>query len=259
MNEKANPFKVVSNSVNVWHGFKAKEMTYDRFVEFLGTVFVPACGLLQPPVGLRAYLPTMVPQENKPDAVPDQTALMFWATPSTHDLANKAIAVRIYQNLHGHVYDMTRSKSDNPISISDTTETLKAQQSYFLLDQQADWMLGNVKHLVGVRRTDLTPNDFLASAYKWAWDFHNKPPDSVDAALICCDNDYVMAWVHGDEKSDMDTILDGLADLTIPTFHQNLSPLSLPAGLWDDWPGLDLKKDIGINMQFGRQPTEGTS
>jgi hypothetical protein len=29
-------------------------------------------------------------------------------------------------------------------------------------------------------------------------------------------------------------------------------PLALPAGLWDDWPGLDLTQDSCLNLQFPR-------
>src|SRR6266436_6725454 len=110
MTGKPDPYSVAPNSVYVWRGFKAAGAAYADFAKFLGSVFVPACALLQPSVGLRAYLPTMVPQAGKPAAVPDQTALMFWATPQSHDLAAQAIAVRIYQNLHGDAYDMVRSK-----------------------------------------------------------------------------------------------------------------------------------------------------
>jgi hypothetical protein len=254
MSSRAKSDPVAPNSVYVWRGFKSEGMTYDQFAHFLGSVFVPACALLQPAVGLRAYLPVMVPQAGKPAAVPDQTALMFWATPASHDLAAKAIAVRIYQNLHGDVYDMTRSKlPEIPLAISTVSGTLQPEQPYFLLDQPADWMLGTVHHLVGARRADLSPGDFLASAYKWASAFHSQPPKHVDAALVCCGNDYAVAWVHADgQRSKLGAALDALAALTVPVLRQNPSSLHLRAGLWDDWPGLDLTKDTCINLQFIR-------
>ncbi|MGC9946940.1 MAG: hypothetical protein ABSF64_11290 [Bryobacteraceae bacterium] len=255
MTTKTKSYPVAPGSVYVWRGFKSASITYDQFAQFLGAVFVPACALLQPAVGLRAYLPMMVPQSNKPAAVPDQTALMFWATPQSHDLAAEAIAVRIYQNLHGDAYDMTRSKlPEVPLSLS-TVGPLQPEQPYYLLDQPADWMLGKVYHLVGARRADLTPEAFLAAAGAWAWGFHNQPPAGVDAALVCCGNDYGAAWVHGPRSTPkLGTALDGLAALTVPVLQ--VAPLSqpLPAGLWDDWPGLDLTKTPCLNMQFHRPP-----
>lgn len=253
---KPKSYPVPPNSVYVWRGFKSATITYDKFAQVLGSVFVPACVLLQPPVGLRAYLPTMVPQAGKPPAVPDQTALMFWATPESHDLAEKAIAVRIYQDLHGDAFDPIRSDSPEvPLRITTATGALKSNQPYFLFDQPADWMLGRVHHLVGARRPDLTVGDFLAAAYTWASQFRNQPPRGVDAGLVCCGDDYAVAWVHSDKNMpSLAKALDELAALTVPVLRADPRSLKIPAGLWDDWPGLDLTKDTSLNMQLVRPP-----
>lgn len=250
---RAKSYPVPPNTVYVWHGFKEADVSYDKFAELLGGVFVPACALLQPAVGLRAYLPTMVPQENKPAAVPDQTALMFWATPQSHDLATHSIAVRIYQQLHGNVYDMSRSKSGVPVPLINAPGQLQPEQPYYLIDQPADWMHGSVGHLVGARRLEMSPADFLTQAYQWAAIVHSNPPMAIDGALICCANDYVMAWVHSTQRNaGLATALNGLADLTVPVLHQNARTLHVTARLWDDWPGLDLTKDACLNIQLRR-------
>jgi hypothetical protein len=250
---KPDPYAVAPDSVYVWRGFKAAGATYEAFSQFLGSVFVPACALLQPPVGLRAYLPTMVPQAGKPDAVPDQTALMFWATPKSHDLAAQAIAVRIYQNLHGNAYDMVRSTlPEVPVALPGAGP-MQAEQPYFLLNQQADWMKGSVHHLVGGRRADLGQTDFLNAAYQWAAGFSKQTPPEIDAALLCCGNDYLAAWVHGAKpNADLAGSLAGLAALTTPVLSAAPQALKLPAGLWDSWPGLDLSKDTCVNIQLRR-------
>lgn len=298
--KSAKSYPVPPDSVYVWRGFKAPGKTYEQFAQFLGSIFVPACALLQPPVGLRAYLPTMVPQEKKPAALPDQTALMFWATPAAHDLANKAIAVRIYQNLHGDAYDLVKSHTPEvPVSIAsvggagrpasnetrNATRTasaaspsaaassavtssaaaaaggsLVAEQPYFLIDQPADWMLGTTHHLVGARRADLKPADFLAQAYAWAAAFHAKPPAGVDGALVVCGTDYAAAWVHSAQrKPKLGAALKGLAALVVPQLSAMPKPLRIAAGLWNDWSGLDLTKDACINIQFARPPAGRTT
>ena len=249
-------YAVPPNSVYVWRGFKSAARTYDQFAQFLGSVFVPACALLQPRVGLRAYLPTMVPQDEKPDALPDQTALMFWATPQAHDLANRAIAVRIYQNLHGDAYDLVKSHTPEvPVSIATAKDALVPEQPYFLLDQAADWMLGTVHHLVGARRPELEPAAFLAQAHAWAAGFHATPAAGVDAALVCCGNDYAVAWVHSAVGTPgLSAALDDLAALTVPALRAAPRARALPAGLWDDWPGLDLTNETCLNIQLARPP-----
>jgi len=253
MTEKPDEYSVLPNSVYVWRGFMAAGSNYDVFAGFLGSVFVPACALLQPPVGLRAYLPTMVLQAGKPPAVPDQTALMFWATPESHDLAVQAIAVRIYQLLHGTAYDMGRSKlQEVPVALP-AAGGLQAEQPYSLLNNKADWMKGTVHHLVGARRADLSPSDFLGAAYQWSADFARQHPKEIDAALLCCGNDYLVAWVHGpNPECDLTKSLDGLTALTAPVLSATPQPKKLGAGLWDSWKGLDLTKDSCINIQFHR-------
>lgn len=254
-------FAVPPGCVCVWRGYMSRmpgndyQTDYNKFTTFLGGVFVPACVLLQPKVGLRAYLPTMVPHDEAVN-VPDQTALMFWATPGAHDLANKALAVRIYQNLHGDVYDMTRSKTPEvPVSIATAGAMLKAEQPYYLMDKPADWMLGSVYHLVGARPASLTPADFLAQVWKWASDFRASPPAEIDGALLCCGNDYLVAWVHGPaESTDLSASLSGLLESSQPVLQSAPISKGLPAGLWNDWPGLDLNRDRSLNLQFDRSP-----
>ena len=51
--------------------------------------------------------------------------------------------------------------------------------------------------------------------------------------------------------------LDGLAALTTPVLHVAPTPLKLQAGLWHDWPGIDLVKDSSINVQFERAEVVG--
>ena len=128
-------YPVPPDCVYVWRGFRAPNTTQDLFANFLGSTFVPACALLQPAVGLRAYVSCLVPQTTNPAAVPDQTALMFWAEPGAHDLATRSLAVRIYQNLHGGTYDMTRSHTTEvPIALPTAGGALTADQPYHLLD-----------------------------------------------------------------------------------------------------------------------------
>ncbi len=256
MKPTARSYPVAPNAVYVWRGFMAAGSTYARFAQFLGNVFVPACALLQPQVGLRAYVPSMVPQERKPAAVPDQTALMFWATPKAHDAANAAIAVRIYQQLHGDVYDMTRSKlPEVPDALTSASGIMVADQPYFVFDQPADWMQGYIDHLVGARLASLSPANFLSAAYDWASSLRAKQPNGVDGALVSCSADYVVAWVHSVSRgTGFQKALDGLQALTTPVLRRNPASLALRAGLWDDWAGLDLTETPCIKIQFSRPP-----
>jgi hypothetical protein len=254
LSHSAASYPVAPNSVYVWRGFKPAALSYDNFAAFLGTVFVPACALLQPAIGLRAYLPSMVPQPNKPAAVPDQTALMFWRTPAAHDEAKAAIAERIYSNLHGDVYDMVRSKlPEVPLPLEPTSATLVAEQPYYLLEGFADWMHGAAHHLVGARRAGLSAADFLMAAAAWSKAFQKNPPAGVDGALVCCGNDYLVAWLHGaGESVALQSALTGLASLTQTVLSADAHAVDMNAELWDEWPGLDLSMAPCLNLHFAR-------
>jgi hypothetical protein len=254
VNARETPWPVVAGSVYVWRAFRAPSLSYDGFASFLGSVFLPACVQLQPPIGLRAFLPTMVPQASKPPAVPDQTALMFWRTPAAHDEAKVSLAERIYSNLHGGAFDMARSSlPEVPSALDPATTALKSEQPYYLIDRPADWMLGSVHHFVGARRPDLGAPEFLTQAASAAKALQQNVPAGVDAALVCCGNDYLVAWSHGAKDSlNVERSLKGFASLTQPVLSTDAHPLDVTAQLWDDWPGFNLTVAPTLNLRFAR-------
>jgi hypothetical protein len=213
-------------------------------------VFVPACALLQPNAGLCAYVPTMVPQADKPAGVPDQTALMFWSDKDQHDKAFKTVAVRAYTNLHGDAYDTKRSSAQFPIAFAGT---VAAEQPYFLVGQPADWMRGYIHHFVGARPPAQAPADFLAAIAAWAAGYAGRKAADIDNALLCAGNDYVVLWEH---SASADTqFAAGIADLAVPSLDRVAENYRPPAGLWDDWPGIDLDAHDCINIQLDRPRT----
>jgi hypothetical protein len=238
---------VAPDSVHVWRGYKTAAKPYADFAKFLGTVFVPACALLQPKAGLSAYVPSMMPQVNKPAGVPDQTALMFWTDQAQHDKAFKTVAVRAYTNLHGDAYDTKLSSAQFPVAFANE---VKAETPYYLVKRDADWMVGHVYHFVGGRPQGQTPADFLAGIGKWATDYGRRPAGPIDNALLVAGNDYVAFWEHGGSTGDpYATDIAKLATPCIDRVAENYEP---PAGLWDDWPGVDLGVHSCINIQLVR-------
>jgi hypothetical protein len=241
--------------VYVWRGFRAPNLTEEEFANFLGSIFVPACALLQPAVGLRAYVSCLVPQTGKPATAPDQTALMFWADPGAHDLAARSLAVRIYQNLHGGAYDMARSHTTEvPLALPPAGRTLTPDQPYHLVDCPADWMLGTTHHVVGCRADSTDVETFLATLYSWASGFRTRPPTGVDGALIAAGKDSAVAWVHGpDPNVDLAPALAGFTATVEPVLAITPPPKPVSETLWDDWPGLDLTAEPCLNFQFDRR------
>ena len=245
---------VAPDSVHVWRGYQTPEKTYQEFVEFLGSVFVPACTLLQPNAGLHAYLPSMPEHEGKPAHVPDQTALMFWTTPDAHAEGFKVVAVRTYTNLHSLVYG-EGSKSQFPVAFDGE---VKSEQPYYLIDKPADWMFGEVRHLVGGRKSDQSVEEFLKEVGEWVQAYQNNLPEGVDGALLCVGDDYLVLWEHWDsEETPSSEAFDALAAMVTPFLKKKAVSTTPPAGLWDPWAGFDLSKQDCMNIQLVRPPIDG--
>jgi hypothetical protein len=246
----AKPQPVAPDTVRVWRGYRSQTLDYAGFASFLGTVFVPACALLQPQAGLTAYLPSMMSQTNKPATVPDQTALMFWATAAAHDNATQTVAVRAYQNLHGDAYALPASSSQPPLAFGGG---MVAEQPYYLLNGDADWMLGTVTHFVGGRPDGQAAPAWLAELGSWTSDYAGKPPTGIDGALICAGNDYVAFWEHNPaDGAASSPALAELVSMTTVYLSKQAVPTAPGGGLWDNWPGWDLTQLDCMNVQLNR-------
>ena len=242
------PLPVAPDSVHVWRGFRSTTKTPEEFAAFLGSVFLPACSLLQPNAGLHAYVPSLPIKDGKPEAVPDQTALMFWTTPQTYHDAFKTIAVRAYTNLHGDAY-RKGSSAQFPIMLEDR---VVAEQPYFLIDRPADWMLGRVRHVVGAKPEGQSSDAFLRAVYSWAARVRHDPPDGLEAGLLCAGEAYVVAWLLWHPDATAADPLDVLAGEVEPWLDTTAERYVLPAGLWDDWPGIELSYPNSLNIQLTR-------
>lgn len=249
MNSPSHLQVVAPDSVHVWRGYKLPGKSHDEFASFLGEVFVPACSLLQPNAGLNAYVPSLPDPSRKPEGIPDQTALMFWTVPEAHKNGFKVPAVRTYTNLHSLVYDDS-SKSQFPVALP---PALKAEQPYYLIDKQADWMYGSIHHFIGAKIHNESSTDFLEGITDWASSYRSTPPDGVDGGLLCVGENYILFWEHHiDNGTSASKSFQRLPGMAQPVLQKSASPYTIPAGLWTPWEGIDLQQNNCINIQLIR-------
>jgi hypothetical protein len=237
------PQPVAPNSVHVWRGYK--KGTDAEFADFLGHVFLPAGSLLQPNAGLHAFFPSLPSNDGKPNTVPDQTALMFWTNQETYKEGFNKMAVRAYTNLHGDLYDTTKSKSGFPIFFE---EAFEQDQPYFLIDKKADWMLSDVHHLVAQRSPDQNPADFVNMLQDWAKSIQSNTPEGLNGTIICADKEYTVIWMCWEQGTDQLNFINDLASKTKVWLNLESSKYKMPVGLWDNWTK-DGKPD-GIPQEF---------
>lgn len=239
---------VAPDSVHVWRGFRAPAKSFEEFSSFLGSVFLPSCSLLQPNAGLHAYLPALPRHQGKPATVPDQTALMFWTNQDAYHRAFETVAVRAYTNLHGDAYG-PGSSAQFPVLLGNS---LQSEQPYYLVDQPADWMLGQVQHLVGARPDALSVADFHSSIHSWAAALRESRPNGMEGGLLCAGDNYVVAWLLWERSAAPTTAMHDLTLIAEPWLDLAAVDYQIPVGLWEPWPGMDLKNPGCLNIQLSR-------
>ncbi len=247
-NKKKAPGRAVApDAVQVFRGFRAPGRSAADLAALLGSVLVPACALLQPEAGLRAYVTALPRSAGKPDSVPDHTALLFWSTQDAYHEAFETVAVRAWARLQGDAYGPA-SATQFPVALG---TSLAPDQPYYLIDQPADWMLGNVRHLVIGRPAASPPQAFLGEVYAWADAIRNEPPAGMKGALVCAGQSYATAWLLGEARGGDDPLLD-LAKCGQVFLDAEAEPTDVPADLWTSWSGLALASPSCLNVQLKR-------
>ncbi|QUS54064.1 hypothetical protein [Pseudovibrio brasiliensis] len=240
--------KVPPDAVHVWRGFRSEDKTQQQFEEFLGSVFVPGCSLLQPNAGLHAYIPSLPKHEGKPPTVPDQSALMFWTSQQTYHDAFKCVAVRCYTNLHGDLYDISRSAAEFPIQLPE--KDLQPETPYFLIDAPADWMSGDVVHYIGARNHNISPELFRTQTLQWAKSLQSV--SGLEGGLLCVGESYIVAWALWGKGEGNPNCFAPLKSITTTWLDQVSKHYELGHGLWGDWSGIPMTAPNSLNIQLYR-------
>lgn len=261
----SNPvfFKVAPNAVRVWRGFRLPQLTLADFYDKLGSVFVPATVKLQIDAGLHTYTPT-VPAglPDKPDHVPDETAILFWKSQATYWNGFTRLAVRTYTLTHNGVYVTSGtplSRADFPMLYSGAA-SLQVDTPVFLINQEADWMRGAIRHLVAERPRAQDPNSFKESVASILNKIQEMSP-GLEGALACIGDEYLVYWELGSISPGTKTPVSGLPLLQkiLTGWSQvfNPAPTFLPVGIYDSWPGMNVTAGSSFNMQFDRNNSVG--
>jgi hypothetical protein len=241
--------------VRVWRGFRLPSLSIQDFYTKLGAVFIPATVKMQIEAGLFSYIPAVTAGlQGKPDSVPDETAILFWESQDTYSNGFARLAVRTYTLTHNGVYvtENNQSRADFPLFFSGS---LNVDQPVYLFKKAADWMHGTVRHVVAGRPANLDPATFRVQIGKFLTGIQANP--TLDGAIACLGNDYLVYWELEQALSGTDpgsNTVASLKALLLNCWHQVLlpAPTSLPVGLWDIWPGMEVKPGSSFNMQFDR-------
>lgn len=248
----ADSVPVAPNSVRVWTGFRLPSLKQETFFEKLGSIFCPGTVLIQKPVGLTAYLPSVLPGK-KPEGVPDEIAVVFYRegkteADNTYHLAKKTVGGRAYSDLHALVFDLKQSTSGFPDRFDGN---IKPNGRYFLFDKSVDWQHGVVNVFVGARKASDSEDSFPGKISKWLKGVQDG--GGPDAAIAATAPNYVVYWEHWpNAKAAKASSMEGLSKLSKTVYHEAIDAYPLPQNLWDFYAGVEVKGGESFNFQFER-------
>lgn len=232
------------DAVRVWRGFRSPTLAQDDFFTRLETVFVPATVLMQIEIGLDVYIPTIpCGLDYKPPTVPDETAILFWDSQQTYHDCFKTLAARTYTLTHGAVYT-SESRADFPLPFEGV---IQLNTPYYLVDQPADWMHGEVNHLVSSPPSSTSPWEFRATVTELVSTLQSQK--DIEGAILCVGENYLVYWQLGGNLA----VFNELASLSGWSMKRSPAATTLPKGLWQEWPGMNIGPGHSFNMQFKRR------
>jgi len=243
---------VKPDAVRVWCGYRTDGLDGPTFRKALGRNFLPFCIQSQPPLGLTAYLPAILP-DDRPDGVPDEIALVFYESQDVYRAAAKTTIGRIYGALHGTVFSRN-STSSFPSLLEDA---IKPNTPYYLLNQEADWYLGTARVLVGTRRDLSLPTDFRARYLAGLKAIQKRPSKGLDGAITTVTDDWAIYWEHWTEEGAQDSVpnrhVDRLRRELDVVLLKWFQPRRVPTWMFERYDGMELQGGECLIPQFTRE------
>lgn len=251
---------VAPDSVRVFRGFRRDGLPVETFFSKLGSIFCPGTVQIQAPVGLTAYLPSIMPAEKHPLA-PDEVAIVFYEYPNAYHEAKETVGGRAYSDMHSLVFDLPdASKSGFPELYTGKVAT---NGRYYLFEEHIDWQHGFVNVFVGARSGE-NEQAFRAAIAEWLSDVQNRGgPDGAIATASSrapespqAQAEFVVYWEHWpDEAAAANSQIPQLADLDVveQVYSETIPPFVLGEGLWQPYAGITVKGGESFNFQFKRR------
>jgi hypothetical protein len=244
---------VPPNAVRVWCGFK-NAATPRRFLEDLGSVFVPSTVMLMRELGLTAYFPAFPPADHPP-ACPDKVAIVCYETRKAYSDAARSVAGRMYALLHDSVFRYGKRGSWDafPEPLPDPPAPLRPRAAYHLLDAAIDWYSGPTRLCIGLRDAAQAPEAFYAQVHDVCAALRQQA-GAVDGALLAVDEEYFVFWDHRVETREGDDAhLQRLAGFSQLVMNTQAADANANGQLFEPWSGFTLQGGECLRLTFERR------
>ena len=219
-----------------------------EFNEKLGNVFVPNTLQTQNPLGMTAFLLTVLP-ENKPNFLPVMLALCFYQSKSVYKRSLKTTAGRVHQLLHETIFSLG-SQIGFPGLLK---ASFKVNQPYYLFKNRADWYSGVCKVLVGIAKKDQNAEAFPKRIQKILHAIQAQPGEGMDGAIAYVSEAFLIYWEHWVNVNLVkETNISKLKKIINPVISGNAVPQVIAADALQEYEGLELCEGECLNFRFQR-------
>ncbi|WP_455207234.1 hypothetical protein [Kaarinaea lacus] len=256
---------VAPNSVRVWWGYRASAFAPDtkrnEFYEALGSVFIPATVQMMTPLGMTAYLPSVLPTSE--NALPDEIALVFYEEQQTYDTAVRdKVTGRAYGKLHGTTFNFS-GDTGIPPSGSDFPRkylgeiVLDKLTPYYLFDEAIDWQVGSTFVYAGQIKHACDDLRVRQHVNEWLQGICASDDNRIDGFIFLLSKHYLLCWQHS--PSPMNSLIRGeqLLGFFEPVLQQHAINTPIPLSPITDYSGVSVRDGTCLNTQFTRRASIG--
>lgn len=248
-------FPVGPQAIRVFCGYRLSTLSRAGFFKELGQTFMPGTPLMQAPLGLSAYLPTVTDVEFGGN-LPDELALIIYSSLDDYNgTRNTSLSRRMYTRSHWAVFDMAKSRAQFPGPVTAPLE-LKQDEitslAWYLFDSPVDWQFGRTRVLFMQRNGSdgSLASSVLATSREAA---ERLSRAGYDQLIGVATDEYAALWLH----ASADVGKENVAELKlIPANATVIRDLTTtPAFVrGDDEPGVTIDGASAYTFQFARSP-----
>lgn len=196
------------DGIRMFSGYRLPSLDRAKFFDELGRTFMPGTPAALAELGLAAYLPAVLDLEPE-RALPDEIALIVYASRNVYTTARSTVRGRMYTHSHAGVFDMARSGGQWPGSIDEPQQSNDTGQwSWCVFDRDIDWQRGSTRVLfLGGEPTNRPLQTALQEAARHSVQLLTHA--AVDQALFLSATNYAAIWLHGTQPPDIDPVAAG--------------------------------------------------
>ncbi len=244
--------------VRVWIGYALPELRIDnnreQFCKTLGQVFIPATVQMMQPLGLSAYLPTILPS-NTDTFVPDEIALVIYPSCQRYEHAkSSSTGGRAYQLLHSTLFnfqataDVPASHSAFPLMFDSERIPNTPYGSFSLFSNMVDWQSGTPTVLAADFKLEKT-NELPKNIFRQMAEIQKHPPHGLDGLIFYLCENFVIVWSHWKAKAYTLNLLKNIDGLRT-VLNSRYTEAHVPMPITTDYPGLAASPGDSYNFQF---------